>query len=219
MQEMWENLLARFSPGPVHSEDRRSGYTFERRMMRIISGNFRGKKIKAPPGKAVRPTSDRVREAIFSILNERVRGKKVLDLFAGSGALGIEALSRGAHHAVFVEISRKVASILFENIRGTGVEESFFDVVIMDAIIYLKKAFREGIRFDVVFIDPPYESALGVRSLTLISELDLLSPGGLLIYEFPKGGDFSIPPSLMVEKMRNYGETSIVICTKGESET
>ena len=125
--------------------------------MRIIAGHFKGKRLKVPSGFKVRPTSDRVREALFSMIGEKVKGASVLDLFAGSGALGIEALSRGAASSVFVENSRSVSSFLFENILNAGVKKSLFKVVISDSFDYLKKAGREGSRFDLVFIDPAHE--------------------------------------------------------------
>lgn len=179
--------------------------------MRIIAGTLKGRRLRVPRGIEVRPTSERVREAIFSMLGMHVSNARVLDLFAGSGALGIEALSRGAAYTVFVERSKKVCSTLNKNIDFSGVENTSFKVVISDGIDYLSKAGTWGLKFDLVFVDPPYGSDLGDRALRSLSERAVLSEGALVVLET---GKLSIPDSgmgLFLEKKREYGDTSIWI--------
>jgi 16S rRNA (guanine966-N2)-methyltransferase len=180
--------------------------------VRIIAGKYRSARIHSPGGRNVRPTSDRVREAIFSILGEDVVGVSVLDLFAGSGAMGLEALSRGANKAIFVEKSRKAASIIFRNIKDLGIEKKAFEVVICDSLDYLKKAFRKGNRYGLVFIDPPYESSLGNEALDFFDHSPLLEEGGMLVCEFKRGRALTIPNGISVFKEKVYGDSSVTFC-------
>ena len=185
-------------------------------MIRIIGGNFRGRKIKVPGGTQVRPTSDRVREAIFSMIEKRVPGARVLDLFAGTGSLGIEALSRGADYCVFVEKSRRIASVLLDNLAVLGVESGFFAVVISDAFRYLNRASKMGIVFDIVFIDPPYKSGMGAKLLDTFAVNPIVADHGLILYEFNRGEDVKIPRGFQREREKNYGDTSIMTCIRKE---
>jgi 16S rRNA (guanine966-N2)-methyltransferase len=125
--------------------------------MRIVAGRFGGRSLIAPRGSSTRPTSDRVREALFSILGaDSVEGVRVLDLFAGSGALGIEALSRGASQAAFVDSSSAAVAALRRNLDALGAEA---EVRRQDALAYLRSASRDGRLYDLVFLDPPYRQA------------------------------------------------------------
>src|SRR5215218_2257874 len=125
-------------------------------LMRVIAGTYGGRRLQAPPGTDTRPTADRVRESLFSILRERVHDARVLDLFAGSGALGIEALSRGAKEAVFVDSAHGAVAAIRENLEKLGIEGL---VHRRDALAWLAAA--EGAQpFELVFADPPYDSAL-----------------------------------------------------------
>src|SRR4051812_18161400 len=123
--------------------------------MRVIAGAYKGRRLQAPKGSETRPTSDRVREALFSILGD-VEGLRVLDLYAGSGALGIEALSRGAGQTVFVESGRRAADAIRANLRAVGDPDAM--IWVGDALAYLRRADPEA-PFDLVFADPPYSSA------------------------------------------------------------
>ncbi len=124
--------------------------------MRIIAGNARGKKLRTLEGDAVRPTSDRVKEALFNILQFRIEGRTFLDLFAGSGQIGLEAFSRGAERAVLVDSSRRAVSVIEENVSAVKAEAAA-KVVNADSTMYIK---HPADKFDVAFIDPPYRQGL-----------------------------------------------------------
>lgn len=151
--------------------------------MRVIAGICRGKKLAAPPGSTTRPTSDRVKEALFSILTSRIdfADIRVLDICAGTGSLGIEALSRGAGSCCFIESSRSVTSILEKNLLVTGFQ-SRSELVTMDVTRALHVIAARG-RFDLAFFDPPYDAGLYSRVLETIGSADLLTPGSVLVAE------------------------------------
>src|SRR5215212_8363551 len=127
--------------------------------MRVIAGSYKGRRLQAPPGLATRPTSDRVREALFSILGARVESARVLDLFAGSGALGIEALSRGAAAATFVDNAAPAIRALEANLRDVEADAT---VVRAEVRRFLGGASRSARQYDLVFLDPPYQQAASV---------------------------------------------------------
>jgi 16S rRNA (guanine966-N2)-methyltransferase len=171
--------------------------------MRIVAGEYRGRPLKAPPGRSTRPTADKVREALFSILGP-IEGTTVLDLFAGSGALGIEALSRGAESATFVERDRRAAAVIRENLAGVGASG---EVVEQDALRWLRRAPSAG--FGLVFVDPPYDFAaeLGV---TLSQRLPaVLAAGARTVTESDKRNPLTLDLPLLDE--RTYGDTRIAI--------
>lgn len=146
--------------------------------MRVISGSARGMRLLTPEGgEVVRPTTDRVKEALFSILQFELSGKKVLDLFAGSGQLGIEALSRGAKSAVFVDESSKAISVIRQNLKKTAFENAA-TVVNGDSLYYLRSANE---LFDIMLLDPPYEQ--GIAALALPFAEKALSEGGIVVCE------------------------------------
>lgn len=132
--------------------------------MRIIAGKWRGRIIDAPPGRKTRPTSDRVREAWMSAVQTEIPGARVLDLFAGSGALGIEALSRGAEHATFVERAVPVIKTLKTNFAKLGVDDAQVTVVRADAIAFAASA--EPLAYDLVLADPPYRQGFAAELIT-----------------------------------------------------
>lgn len=148
--------------------------------MRIIAGKRKGLNIKTIDGDSTRPTRDMVREALFSILTNKIDNSKFLDLFAGSGAIGIEALSRGATFAVFTDINYKCVRVIEENIMKAGFSDQT-QVYNADYKLALKKL-KEN-KFDIIYIDPPYNKGMGIDAIERISEYQLLSEDGVLIFE------------------------------------
>lgn len=171
--------------------------------MRVIAGQYGGRRLVAPKGAATRPTADRVREALFSVLGD-VTGLTVLDLFAGSGALGIEAISRGARSATFVERARPAVAALSTNLDALGIEA---EVHAGEALAFVRNASRAGRTYDLVFVDPPYREAE-----RLARELDLapvIAPKGRLVTESDHRAPLTIELPLIFE--RRYGDTLIRI--------
>jgi 16S rRNA (guanine(966)-N(2))-methyltransferase RsmD len=151
-------------------------------VVRIISGELRGRRLRAPDGLATRPTSDRVRESLFNIVAARVPGSRFLDLFAGSGAVGLEAISRGADRAVFVEQSRRALEHIEENIAHCGVEDRT-RIVAKDAQAALKVLAAAGEQFDLVYVDPPYDADLYLPVLRALGRTGLVDDDGLVVVE------------------------------------
>lgn len=149
--------------------------------MRVITGKARGIQLKTPDGMLTRPTADRVKEALFSIINFDIPGAVVLDLFAGTGQLGIEALSRGAKSCVFVDAREDACKIIRENLRRTKLEEQS-RVVRGDYLDYLARCKD---KFDLVLLDPPYAETFLENALKRITEIDILQSGGIIITERP----------------------------------
>lgn len=145
--------------------------------MRIISGKYRGKRLFAPADDSVRPTTDRIKETVFNIIQWKVSGAKVLDLFCGSGALGIECISRGADEVIFVDKSRDSVELTKENLKGI---DGNYRVVNNDFLNVLRAGTS---KFDIIFIDPPYKSGLGEFAVQAVFECDRLSDGGTVVYE------------------------------------
>jgi 16S rRNA (guanine966-N2)-methyltransferase len=172
--------------------------------MRIVAGEYGGRRLKAPPGLDTRPTADRVREALFSILGS-VDGLRVADLYAGSGALGIEALSRGASTAVFVESSRAAADVIEQNLETLGATGG--ELVRRDVLAWLRSA--EAHAFDLVFCDPPYDAA--ARIAQPLSDLlpRVAAPQALIVTESSKRNPLVLDLPLTDE--RTYSDTRIAI--------
>ena len=176
--------------------------------MRIITGRARGARLKTPKGLLTRPTSDRVKESLFSILGGRVVGRRVLDLFAGTGSLGLEALSRGAASAVFVD--RATEHVLRENAEHTRLNETA-RILRGDVFSALSRLAAESAVFDLVFCDPPYHKGLWERALTALDASPVLSEGALVIVE--SGEDEKDIPSLSrlsLVREERYGHTTRV---------
>ena len=176
--------------------------------MRIITGTAKGCRLKAPKGMSTRPTSDRIKESLFSILGSLVLDASVLDLFAGTGGLGLEALSRGASHAVFVDAS--TADIIRENAEHARLLGNS-EIVHREAISFLGHLAGGERRFDLIFCDPPYHKGLWEKALVMVDRGDLLLPGGVLVVEH--GGDERRLPDLRaLECVRevSYGHTSAI---------
>jgi 16S rRNA (guanine966-N2)-methyltransferase len=170
--------------------------------MRVVAGEFRGRRLAAPRGARTRPTADRVREALLSMLGD-VSGARVLDLYAGSGALGIEALSRGAESAVFVERDPRAVAAIERNLESIGLEE---EVVRQDAVRFLART--EGM-FDLVFCDPPYDSASRLAGPLTEHLPDVTSEDARIVTESDKRNPLELPFPLVTE--RTYGDTRIAI--------
>ena len=150
-------------------------------MMRIITGSAKGKRLLTLEGEATRPTSERIKGAIFSSIQFDVADRIVLDLFAGSGQMGLEALSRGAERAVFIDSSREAMEIIKKNAENTGFfQKSHF--LVADFRNYIRKAAGRE-KFDLVFIDPPYAQECCVESVRLLVKSELIIPGAILVLE------------------------------------
>jgi len=154
--------------------------------MRIIAGNYRGRKLKSPPSLTTRPTSDRLRETLFNILAPRVAGARFLDLCAGTGAVGLEALSRGAAQVTFVDQSRRMSALIKENCKALGIDDGEFEVVAAGASDFLRRHAKESKQpFDIIFFDPPY--AMDYSIVSFVGEPgSILAAEGLLIVEHYK---------------------------------
>ena len=174
--------------------------------MRVIAGAAQGRRLSAPPGPTTRPFTDRAKEALFSSLGDVVVGARVLDLFAGSGSLGIEALSRGADSATFVEKSRAATEMIRQNLGVTSLDG---DVVRGDVEQFLRSARRQ---FDLAFVDPPYDRSLALLEDVLSQTAELLDDGGIMVLHRRAGEEAPPAPdgtSLVDE--RRYGDTKLWI--------
>ncbi|MFA6149373.1 MAG: 16S rRNA (guanine(966)-N(2))-methyltransferase RsmD [bacterium] len=178
--------------------------------MRIVAGKWRGRTLRAPRGTSVRPTTDRVREAVFSILGDVVEGSDVLDLFAGTGAMAIESLSRGAAGAVLVESSPAALAVLKENLAALAAEGA----------LCLPLDYREAVRrlaakrrsFTLVFLDPPYGKGLVGRSAELLSAAGILAPGAVVVAErASRDPEDPLPAGWKERTDRRYGDTRITL--------
>jgi 16S rRNA (guanine(966)-N(2))-methyltransferase RsmD len=176
--------------------------------LRVISGNLKGKKLFALKGLSLRPTSDRVKEAIFDMLQKFSPGKNVLDLFAGTGALGIEALSRGAQRAVFVEGNARSGAVLRRNIEACRLSGQA-ELVSQEVQAELKALEERGDSFDLIFLDPPYGKGLAYRTLESLSRSHILSVNALIVAEHSPDEDLASVPSLERIDWRKYGRTEV----------
>jgi 16S rRNA (guanine966-N2)-methyltransferase len=177
--------------------------------VRVIAGRWGGRRLQAPKGRATtRPTSDRVREAVFSML-DTVQDERVLDLFAGTGALGIEALSRGAKRAVFVERDAAALTALRANLESLGLKESEAEVRRGEALVALHSARARAETYDLVLIDPPYRRASDLGGELSLALASLLVPQARVVVESDRRAPLQLPWE--VEKERRYGDTTITI--------
>ena len=179
--------------------------------MRVITGTARGTKLLTPEGLHTRPTSDRVKEAVFSAIQFEIAGARVLDLFAGTGQLGIEALSRGASYAVFTDNDEKAVRLIKENLNRAKFNDCA-TVIRSDYLSYLRST-RD--KFDLIFLDPPYKENFLEIAIRTISEIDILRNRGIIICEKTAeriiDGDFA---DLVRMKEYRYGSTSVVLYRK-----
>ncbi|HWH95465.1 MAG TPA: 16S rRNA (guanine(966)-N(2))-methyltransferase RsmD [Baekduia sp.] len=177
--------------------------------MRIVAGTLGGRRIQAPPGTDTRPTSDRVREALFSALGP-LDGERVLDLFAGSGALALEALSRGAAHAVLVEKDARAAATIRRNLEGLEIGPTQGILRRRDALGALRDAREAGESYDLVFLDPPYRLATGLGPELATALAPVLAPGARVIGESDRRTPLDLP-GLSTTFERRYGDTLLRI--------
>jgi len=177
--------------------------------MRIIAGALKGRRLVTPKGDTTRPTADQVRIALMDTLTPRLAGARVLDLFAGAGGVGLEALSRGAAEAVFVERDARAVAALRENIEALGVKAAA-RVKRGDVLRELEALYRAGERFDVVFLDPPYDAGLLETTLETLGGGGLLLPEGWVIAQhFTKRAPAERTGSLFAFRTRRFGETTL----------
>ena len=179
--------------------------------MRVITGKAKGVSLKTPDGMATRPTTDRVKEAMFSIIQFDIPAASVLDLFGGTGQLGIEALSRDAKQAVFVDEKDNACRLIRENLRRTKLEGQG-RVVRSDYAAYLRNC-KE--KFEIIFLDPPYAEVFLENSLKIITEIDILHSGGIIVAECPLGKELPWEfDGFTRSKDYKYGKTLITIYRK-----
>lgn len=186
--------------------------------MRVIAGEKRGFKLKAPKGRDTRPTEDRVKESLFNILGHIGENSLVLDLFAGSGSIGIEFLSRGAEKAYFIDSSAICIQTIRENLNHTGFLEKS-QLIRGDSRKTIRFLARQGLKFDYIYIDPPYDEDLIMKSMEEIIARDILNDDGILILEHEK--DLLLPGTAFGVKKtdeRNYGSKVITFYTYKEEE-
>lgn len=171
--------------------------------MRVISGTVRGKRLKEPSNYDIRPTTDKVKESIFNIIQFDIEGRNVLDLFAGTGQLGIECLSRGAQSVTFVDKSKEAISIVKQNLKACGLEGK---VVQDDSIAFLGR----GNKYDIIILDPPYATNLLEKALEIINSVDILTEGGIIMCESAR--EKHVPELKMPyfkRKEYNYGKVKL----------
>ena len=179
--------------------------------MRVITGKARGIQLKTPDGMLTRPTADRVKEALFSIIQFDIPCSKVLDLFGGTGQLGIEALSRGASASYFIDESEQACKLIKENLKKTKLSDKA-NVIRSDYASFLKST-RE--KFDIIFLDPPYAEVFLENSLKMITEIDILETGGIIVAERPSGKDLPLNyDGYTRSKDYKYGNTILTIYRK-----
>lgn len=174
--------------------------------MRVIAGKYKGRALFSPKDQAIRPTTDRIKENVFNLVQGRVPGAAFLDLFGGSGAMTIEALSRGATKAVTVDASRDSAALIKKNFRkvGVGNEAQLWEITYDVALKRLV-----GQKFDLIYLDPPYKAGYENDVLDKIAEFDVLAEGGVVVYEHATEIPFSYDGALKVFDSRKYGSVTI----------
>ena len=184
--------------------------------MRVITGTARGRRLKELSGTETRPTTDRGKEGLFNIIQFDIEGRRVLDLFAGTGQLGIEALSRGAASAIFLDMRKDAASLVGENLKLTGLQDRG-RVICGDAMAYLSTC-RE--KFDIVFLDPPYGTGLLEQALSKITQFDILRGHGIIVCESKISQE--LPPvaqPYFLHRTYRYGQIKLTVYHRqGEDE-
>jgi 16S rRNA (guanine966-N2)-methyltransferase len=175
--------------------------------MRVIAGKYKRHNLKGPKHEGLRPTADRIKEALFNIIGSKIAGADFLDLFAGTGAIGIEALSREANSVVFADVNRSSINLLKDN---TLILDStdHFRIIQLPVERTLEMLSQEGNYFDLIFLDPPFQAGLLPKTIELIGAYHLLKDDGILIVEHPRELTFSIS-NMSILLTRNYGDVSL----------
>lgn len=174
--------------------------------MRVITGTARGRVLKTLEGEDVRPTTDRVKEAIFSIIQFELEGRQVLDMFAGSGQLGIEALSRGAAYATFTDMSKDAVDVIKQNLLSTGLHKNSA-VLQADAVTFVKNSKK---KFDIIFMDPPYSK--GILQNALPYAVQAVNDGGVIVCEHPYGEEMPEDAGrFSIYRRYKYGKVAITV--------
>ena len=186
--------------------------------MRVISGRFRGRKLKAVPGKNTRPTTDKTKESIFNMIGPYFDGGRCLDLYSGSGSLGIEAVSRGIEHAVLVDKSTAAIQTINQNIELTK-EQDKFTILKSNANRAVQQLAANKEKFDLIFLDPPYAKQTIIQEIEKLAKYGILKPNALIICEVDKDVEL-ISESMFANEIKNvtYGITKIVIYSVDLSE-
>lgn len=185
--------------------------------MRVISGSARGHKLKAPEGLNTRPTTDRIKESLFNIIAMDLYECKFLDLFSGSGGMGIEALSRGAEKAVFVDKDRESISIIKDNLKATKLDGKA-QVLNCDITSAISRLGSLGEKFDIIFMDPPYNKGLVETALTYIVKENLLATDGYIIAEQSQEDEIPSISGLVVTRIKDYKITKMTFLALSENE-
>lgn len=177
--------------------------------MRIIAGKYRGRRLRAPHGRSIRPTSDRLREAIFNIIGPDIDGHNIVDIFAGTGAMGIEALSRGAGHAVFIDKQPLALACVRTNVEPLGAPDQW-DIIRWDAGSNLRCLADRGLRFSYAFVDPPYNKHLVTRALENLIASEVMRTGSLIVVEHHKQEEIEpMDKRMSLWDQRRYGKTLV----------
>lgn len=184
--------------------------------MRIIAGEARGRKINAPEGLSTRPTLERVKESVFGSIQFDIYGRVVLDLFAGSGNLGIEALSRGAKRAYFSDNDRGCAAIVTENLKTLGFSDRAA-VYNADYSAVIERLRADGRKVDLVFLDPPYASGLVQNAMDMLCDKDVLNDGAIIVAEHSEEQVLFVPSVLHVRSEKKYRETVVTLLVFGRT--
>ncbi|MBI3318832.1 MAG: 16S rRNA (guanine(966)-N(2))-methyltransferase RsmD [Candidatus Omnitrophica bacterium] len=193
--------------------------------MRVTGGQFRGLSLQAPKGPEIRPTLDHVRQAIFNLIGPKVERSRVLDLFSGSGALGIEALSRGAARVTFVDrsyFSIQAIEANLASLAGAGLDPSRFEVHRSEVLTALRQMRREGELFDIVLLDPPYGRGFARKTLNGLTQYVIVAESGWVVAEHDKRD--SLPPKLtgksaelVLQRQARYGDTALTLYRRGQT--
>ena len=177
--------------------------------MRVITGEARGRRLKEPVGMDIRPTTDKVKESIFNIIQFDIEGRNVLDLFGGSGQLGIEAISRGAKSAVFVDASQQAVKLIKENLKTVGFEDRA-RVVRGDSISFL----ASGEKYGVVFMDPPYDTDLLDKALENAIKFDILKENGIIVCESKLEKQLTVIEPYYLSREYKYGKIKLSVFSR-----
>ena len=183
--------------------------------MRIITGSARGKRLQTPDGLHTRPTSDRVKQSVFNIIQFDIEGRKVLDLFGGSGQLGLEAMSRGAASCVIVDGDRAAQKAIEANIKNCGFDRNC-QLIKGDSFTFLERQKKDS--YHLIFLDPPYGGELLNRAIAEICRIDILAEGGIMVCESASVDVVApVQAPYRVVKQYRYGHTDLTIITKGDA--